>query len=97
MVLTYSMVLGRLDTLNQREAQVRKFYKPLTMNKEDNKPYPRRHRYADVLEPGDVVRTIDKGDDDGWEEEDVDLVEGILEGADVDTLRKIKDSTGRPT
>ena len=68
MVLTYSMVLGRLDTLNQREAQVRKFYKPLAMNKEDNKPYPRRHRYADVLEPGDVVRTIDKGDDDGWEE-----------------------------
>jgi hypothetical protein len=28
-----------------------------------------------------------------WEEEDVDNVEGILEGADVDTLRKIKDST----
>ena len=67
MVLTYSMVLGRLDTLNQRERQVRRFYEPLpSFNKE--RPYPHRHRFADVLEPGDVVRTIDKGEDGGWEE-----------------------------
>ena len=70
MVLTYSMVMGRLDTLNQRETQVRKFYKPLPdFKKEEGKPYPRRHRFADVLEPGDVVRTIDKGGEGGgWDE-----------------------------
>lgn len=70
MVLTYSMVLDRLDTLNHREQQVRKFYKPLPSQQVDKtKPYPRRHRFADVLEPGDVVRTIDKsGDGASWDE-----------------------------
>jgi len=68
MVLTYSMVLGRLDTLNHREQQVRQFYKPLPAFDRE-KPYPHRHRFADVLEPGDVVRTIDKGGDEGgWDE-----------------------------
>jgi hypothetical protein len=68
MVLTYNMVMDRLDTLNHREQQVRKFYKPLP-SVDKAKPYPRRHRFADVLEPGDVVRTIDKGGDGaGWDE-----------------------------
>ena len=66
MVLTYNMVLSRLDTLNQREQEVRKFYKPMPkVDQDPTKPFPHRHRFADVLEPGDVVRTIDKSGEDG--------------------------------
>ena len=58
--------MSRLDTLNQREQEVRKFYKPMPkVDQDPTKPYPHRHRFADVLEPGDVVRTIDKSGEDG--------------------------------
>ena len=89
MVLTYSMVLDRLDTLNHREQQVRKFYRPLPSFKKE-KPYPRRHRFADVLEPGDVVRTIDKGGDGvGWDdglEHDGEDTEGAQQSARGDDV-----------
>jgi hypothetical protein len=67
MTLTFSHIVNRLDDLNNREKQVRKFYRPLSA-KERTKPVSAsRHRFADVLEPGDVVRTI--GKTEGWEDE----------------------------
>lgn len=67
MVLTYNMIINRLDELNSRETQVRKFYKPL-LDRPSGKPYPRRHRFADMLEPGDVVKTVTQNGDDMEEE-----------------------------
>eukprot|EP00960_Hanusia_phi_P066809 766480-Hanusia_phi.AAC.11 len=60
MVLTYTMVINRLDEIKERERNVRNFYKPLSTQSK-KKSWSNRHRYADVLEPGDVVKTIDKG------------------------------------
>mmetsp|Transcript_50828 Transcript_50828/g.158838 ORF Transcript_50828/g.158838 Transcript_50828/m.158838 type:complete len:530 (+) Transcript_50828:380-1969(+) len=60
MVLTYTMVINRLDEIKEREKNVRNFYKPLSTQSK-KKSWSNRHRYADVLEPGDVVKTIDKG------------------------------------
>jgi len=64
MVLTYNMIINRLDELNARETQVRKFYKPLLERPNGKKPWPRRHRFADMLEPGDVVKTVTQSGDD---------------------------------
>jgi hypothetical protein len=61
------MVLGRLDVVNEREKQVRKFYQPIPkVEHSEQRPWPRRHRFADVMEPGDVVRTMSKNQDD-WD------------------------------
>ena len=79
MTLTYSMVLERLDVVNEREKQIRKFYKPLPASQIDaQRPWPRRHRFADVMEPGDVVKTMSKNkadwDPDGEDQDDDDDV-----------------------
>ena len=76
MVLTYNMIINRLDELNTRETQVRRFYKPL-LDRPKDKPWPRRHRFADKLEPGDVVKTVTQSGDD-WEEEPLDDAENQL-------------------
>jgi hypothetical protein len=99
MTLTYSMVLERLDVVNHREKQVRKFYKPLPAPQNGaQRPWPRRHRFADVMEPGDVVKTMSKNKDDDWdpdeeysgqekrEDSDVILGPGVFEDSTNETF-----------
>jgi hypothetical protein len=66
MSLTFSHIVNRLDVLNSREKQVRKFYRPLSAKERTKPPSASRHRFADVLEPGDVVKTI--GKTEGWDD-----------------------------
>lgn len=97
MVLTYSMVLNRLDQLNERERQVRDFYKPLPGLPRE-KPWPRRHRFADKLEVEDVVKTMGKGDEN-WDAEllGVDNVDEVGVGeAEGEHLGSHISSTSRP-
>ena len=79
MTLTYSMVLNRLAVANEREKQIRRFYKPLPPQQQvAPRPWPRRHRFADVMEPGDVIRTMSKN----GEEWDLDGDKGGVDSTD---------------
>lgn len=87
MVLTFSLVINRLDQLNSRERQVREFYKPLPTKKK-NEPFSAgRHRFADALEPGDVVKPIGKSEK--WDNDDLsELSDAVRDNTEVHGVQR---------